>query len=42
MGVDDNKAAQFAKEQYDREYKSKTQNTGVDPNYYTQYKGLFS
>ena len=42
MGVDDNKAAQFAKEQYDREYNSKTQNTGVDPNYYTQYKGLFS
>lgn len=42
MGVDDNKAAQFAKEEYDREYKSKTQNTGVDPNYYTQYKGLFS
>jgi len=42
MGVDDNKAAQFAKEEYDREYKSKTQNTGVDPNYFTQYKDLFS
>jgi hypothetical protein len=42
FNIDDNKATQLAKDDYDREYKTSSQQSGIDPNYFTQYKGLFN
>jgi hypothetical protein len=32
----------MAKEEYDRQYKTSSQQPGIDPNYFTQYQGLFN
>jgi hypothetical protein len=42
FGIDDKQATQMAKEEYDRQYKTSSQQPGIDPNYFTQYQGLFN
>lgn len=42
FNIGDKEATQMAKDDYDREYKTSSQQSGIDPNYFTQYKGLFN
>ena len=42
FNLDDSQATKLAKEDYDRQYKASSQQPGIDPNYFTQYQGLFT